>query len=57
MSFGSWRKFKTLKEAKIHKKKLQAKGYFVDTPKKEGGFYWISILTKKGKNPFYIAEL
>ncbi len=53
MAFGSWRKFRTLKEAREYVKKAQLKGYFVSNPKKEGKFYFVSILTKKGKVPIY----
>jgi len=57
MALGGWRKFKTLKEARAYIKKAQAKGYFTSKPEKDGKLYWVSTLTKKGKNPFYMKGL
>jgi len=58
MGIGGSRYFKTLKEANAFRKKAQAKGYFVSKPKKQfDGTYWVSTLTKKGKNPFYMKGL
>lgn len=58
MAFGSWRRFETKKEANEHRKKAQAKGYFVSKPEKGmDNKWWISLLTKKGKNPIFIKGL
>ena len=57
MAFGSRRKFKTKKQAYKYVKKAQSKGYFISTPIKINKYWLVSILTKKGKNPFYIKDL
>lgn len=55
MGFGSWQKFKTYKKAKSNRKKLMDKGYFVSEIEFSHDYYWFSVLTKKGKNPFYVG--
>ena len=58
MGFGGDRYFKTLKQANAYRKKAQKKGYFVSKPEKQwDGTYWVSTLTKKGRNPFYMKGL
>jgi hypothetical protein len=54
MGFGSWRKFKTLLKAKSFVKRARKAGYFVSEPERVGKFYFVSLLTKRGNNPFFI---
>jgi hypothetical protein len=58
MAFGSWRRFKTKKEAEKHRDKAWTKGCLVSKPeKRKDGMWYISILTKKGKNPIYLKGI
>ena len=58
MAFGGDRYFKKLKDANAYVKRAQEKGYFVSKPKKQwDGRYWVSTLTKKGRNPFFMKGL